>query len=220
MNLRLFLVTALAATCALTAKAQIFYFEDFSAFPAPVPADQEGVFTQGTTAMNKLWLWGTEMSVATDGGNPEAWLATGSFNAAAWVAVAAPATSQTLTFSVDYRIDENPWNQHFDVIGVSGGDVVSELGGVNEKPTGGDLLFGGPLIGTTNGDWATVSHDILIPSGYSAVIFRVATNHNPDAIRGFDNISISAIPEPSTYAAAFGTLFLALALWRRRTTQR
>ena len=34
-----------------------------------------------------------------------------------------------------------------------------------------------------------------------------------------DNFSVSAIPEPSTYAAIAGAGVLGLALWRRRQTR-
>ena len=217
MNTKIYLAAVIAAACAATTNAQTYFAGDFSFLTNPNGSDQADVFTEGESPLNQLRLWGIDTSTPAEGGNPGAWLATGSYNAMGWVAVAAPTTPQEYTFSVDYRNSANPWNSSFDVLGVSSGEAIEGLGGQGENPTGGEMLLD-MTLGNSGGEWVTASHSIVIPAGYEAVIFRFGINHNPDPLRGFDNVTI--IPEPSTYASLFGALVLGIALWRRRAVGR
>ena len=83
---------------------------------------------------------------------------------------------------------------------------------------------GSPLDVSAAGDgiWDSYSIDIgSVLDGEQDAILRLtfsggSANWASEAQTNFDNMQISAVPEPSTYAALFGGLALAGVLWRRR----
>jgi hypothetical protein len=80
--------------------------------------------------------------------------------------------------------------------------------------------FGGPATGNTSA-WATAPTTGFGLEIYGA-LYGDGVSTGPTFLSGqayADNLSVSAVPEPSTYAAIAGLGALGLAFWRRRQSR-
>lgn len=100
--------------------------------------------------------------------------------------------------------------------------VTGETYAVSFLAKAGVVLASGALQATVNGQSATFTPGTAAFATYSynftanttgsvGLSFQLTGGHI-----ALDNVSVSAIPEPSTYAAIFGATALGLAAWRRR----
>ena len=100
--------------------------------------------------------------------------------------------------------------------------VTGETYTVSFLSKAGTTLSAGALSVTANGQsanftpttsgFATYSYNFTAnTSGSVGLSFQMGSGHV-----SLDNVSVSAIPEPSTYAAVFGATALGVAAWRRR----
>lgn len=89
---------------------------------------------------------------------------------------------------VDYRIDDGSW------VDIDEGEVYST------DWTLASIAFGAALDGQTNVDFRIRTEDWASVGGYLDI----------------DNVQVSSVPEPATYAWLLGAAAIAFAVWRRR----
>ncbi len=206
------LTSTFLLTYAMAAHAAIYFNGDWASRPA------DGfTFEEGVTALNSEFSWGSAMAAQASGGNPDSFLEFADWNNVVWVALEAPTTETTYTFSFDYKI-ESSWDANqrgWEVIAASSGAFLNNVGDpVLGTVTGGTLLHSNTVAIAT--EWTTISQDVTIPAGYDAFVFRVFRNGMVGSASGVDNLSVSVVPEPQTYALAFALLAAGFAIIKRR----
>ncbi len=129
-------------------------------------------------------------------------------------------STYTLTFEMGYVSGPGTGNANYSFsIGTWNGSTFTPLGGSG-------TASGGPVVNNTSfaSGTAGITQSATFTTGGSGSSDFVAiqwaqTNATSGAdFFGFDNVtlSVTAIPEPSTYAALLGAAALGLAAWRRR----
>jgi hypothetical protein len=89
--------------------------------------------------------------------------------------------------------------------------------------TGGGTGYSGAAAPYNVNNWSASATDGFGLDIYGATYGNTSTPTGPTVLSGqayMDNLTVSAVPEPSTYAAIAGALMLGFAAWRRRQQQR
>lgn len=93
--------------------------------------------------------------------------------------------------------------------------------GVDVATTTGDLR----TIATTEDQWATVTFNFdtsITPSAVGkdiSIFLGWENNENFNKSIFFDNVTLSAVPEPATYAISLSIIIAAITLWRRHKSK-
>lgn len=126
-------------------------------------------------------------------------------------------TSQTLTITSNTftSFDDNA-NGHifFGVLDKSGGTLVEIERLFSDDPDA-DNFIDYEIDANT----LTAGHDYLVVAGFAAIVDQDTTIAGSMSVAFFElstELTVSAIPEPSTYAALAGLGALSLAFWHRR----
>ena len=129
----------------------------------------------------------------------------------------------TLTLSAYYNRSDSTYSKFENIIRSYSGSIANFPTDLNSSTA---TQFADLVSDSVVSSWEQLSVSLTLPTNTTYVAIWVTALSDNQNISNFpvgyhaDNVTLTAIPEPSTSAAIVGAFGLGLALWRRRRTAR